>query len=93
MISDEMVKYVAALAKIDVDADHIDALKKDLNDIVGYIDTMNELDTENIEPLSHAFKVTNVYREDVLMQSDTKLLLSNAPKIKDGCFLVPQTFE
>ena len=59
-----------------------------------YIDTLNELDTEGVEPMSHSFPIKNVMREDEVRPStDRELILSNAPKQKDGCFMVPRTVE
>jgi aspartyl-tRNA(Asn)/glutamyl-tRNA(Gln) amidotransferase subunit C len=47
-----------------------------------------------MEAMSHAFPVKNVFREDVVMPStDREIITSNAPNSKDGCFVVPRTFE
>ena len=57
-----------------------------------YIDTLNELDTEGIEPMSHVFPVNNVFREDVVTNGDgSKDTLKNAPLQKEQCFKVPKT--
>ncbi|MDE7232631.1 MAG: Asp-tRNA(Asn)/Glu-tRNA(Gln) amidotransferase subunit GatC, partial [Lachnospiraceae bacterium] len=53
-----------------------------------------ELDTSQVEPMSHVFPVQNVFREDVVGNGDEREhLLSNAPQEKDGMFVVPKTFE
>ena len=55
---------------------------------------MNNIDTEGVEPMSHAFAVKNVMREDVVKQSaDRKELLANAPKSDDEAIIVPKTVE
>ena len=55
---------------------------------------LNELDTEGVEPMSHAFGRTNVFREDAVTNEDMRDdILSNAPESKDGAFLVPKTVE
>lgn len=93
-ITDETITYVAALAKLSLSEDEKERAKKDLSDILGYIDTMNELDTDGIEPMSHAFPLKNVFREDVVTNQENRdALLANAPKQKDGCFMVPKTVE
>ncbi len=93
-IGSELVSYLEALGRIELSADERAKCEKDLQDILSYIDTLNELDTANVEPLSHSFPVTNVFHEDnVKSSADRELLLSNAPHQKDGCFKVPKTVE
>ncbi|MDO5520195.1 MAG: Asp-tRNA(Asn)/Glu-tRNA(Gln) amidotransferase subunit GatC [bacterium] len=93
-ITDETIKYVSALAKLQLTKEEEERAKVDLGNILGYMDTMNELDTTGIEPMSHAFQVSNVFREDVVTNGDDREnLLANAPAKKDGCFVVPKTVE
>ncbi len=93
-ITDETIDYVAALAKLELSGDEKEKAKKDLGSILAYMDTMNELDTDHIEPMSHVFPIRNVFREDVVINEPNRdNLLSNAPASKDGCFMVPKTVE
>ena len=93
-ITDETIAYVAALAKLDLSAEEKERAKIDLENIISYMDTMNEIDTSNVEPMSHAFPMKNVFREDVVTNGDDRdNLLNNAPVKKDGCFIVPKTVE
>ncbi len=93
-ISEDTIEYVAALAKLKLEEDQKEKTIQDLNRILTYIDTMNELDTDGIEPMSHAFELKNVFREDVVTNEEyTEALLANAPVKKDGCFVVPKTVE
>ena len=93
-IKENIVSYVAALAKLELTEEEKERAKKDLGNILGYMDTMKELDTDGIEPMSHAFPLRNVFREDeVLNGDDRENLLKNAPVKKDGCFVVPKTVE
>lgn len=93
-ITDETIEYVAALAKLELNIEEIEKAKKDLGSILAYMDTMNELNTDNIEPMSHVFPIKNVFREDIVTNEPNRdILLSNAPKQKDGCFMVPKTVE
>ena len=63
-------------------------------DILTYMDTLNELDTDGVEPASHSFPVANVQRDDVVTNAaQTEAILQNAPNQKDGCFVVPKTVE
>ncbi|WP_097014889.1 Asp-tRNA(Asn)/Glu-tRNA(Gln) amidotransferase subunit GatC [Anaerocolumna aminovalerica] len=93
-ITDGTIEYVAALAKLELNREEKEKAKKDLGSILEYMDTMNELNTDNIEPMSHVFPVKNVFREDKVTNGPNRdILLSNAPKQKDGCFMVPKTVE
>ena len=59
-----------------------------------YIDKLNELDTDGVEPMSHVFPVNNVFREDIVINGDDREeILKNAPERKDGAFVVPKTVE
>lgn len=93
-IGSELVSYLEALGRIELSDAERAKCEKDLQDILSYIDTLNELDTTDVEPLSHSFPVTNVFHDDeVKASTDRELLLSNAPHKKDGCFKVPKTVE
>ena len=62
--------------------------------MLDYIDMLNELDTSQVEPMSHVFPVYNVFREDVVVNEDQRdEILVNAPEQKDGQFQVPKTVE
>lgn len=94
LVDDKVIDYVAALAKLDLSQTERESAKKDLGNILEYMEVMNELDTDNIEPMSHAFPVKNVFRDDVVTEGpDRENLLANAPEQKDGCFIVPKTVE
>lgn len=93
-INSDLIQYVSGLAKLQLTEEEQKQAKKDMESILTYMDTMNELDTEGIEPMSHAFPLINVFREDVVLNGDDREnLLNNAPEKKDGCFVVPKTVE
>lgn len=93
-ITEETVQYVAALAKLNISKEEKEKAGLDLERILGYIETMNGLDTEGIEPMSHVLPVKNVFREDeVTNQANREELLKNAPKRVEGSFSVPRTVE
>ena len=94
VITAELISYLEELARIRLSEEAEQKAKEDLQKILAYIDTLNELDTEGVEPMSHSFPIKNVMREDEVRPStDRELILSNAPKQKDGCFMVPRTVE
>ena len=89
-----LVEYLEKLGRIRLTEEEKVAAEKDLQDILTYIDTRNELDTDGIEPGSHSFPVANVMRDDIVPnKADTENILKNAPDSKDGCFVVPKTVE
>ena len=94
IITDETIEYVGILAKLDLSADEKEQAKKDMANMLDYIDTLSELDTEGVEPMSHVFPVNNVFREDVVTNAeDRENIVLNAPKVKDGSFMVPKTVQ
>lgn len=93
-ISDETMEYVGILAKLELSEEEMEAAKKDMESMLDYIDTLNELDTSGVEPMSHVFPVHNVFREDVVTNGDdSENMLSNAPEKKAGAYKVPKTVE
>lgn len=93
-ISDETIEYVGILAKLELSDTEKEQAKSDIERMLDYIDKLNELDTSDVEPLSHVFPVNNVFREDVVTNGDERArLLENAPTAKDGAFQVPKTVE
>ena len=93
-ISDETIEYVGILAKLELSEEEKEAAKKDMEQMLDYIDTLNELDTTGIEPMSHVFPVQNVFREDVVTNGDDRdNMLANAPEERDGQYQVPKTVE
>jgi aspartyl-tRNA(Asn)/glutamyl-tRNA(Gln) amidotransferase subunit C len=88
------VEYIAALAKLEFNEVELDNFTHQLNDILTYVEKLNELDTENIEPLSHPVENYNVFRTDDLKDSiSTDLALKNAPKRTEEFFQVPKVIN
>ena len=93
-ITKELVEYVAELSRIKLDERATEKMQKELGAIVDYMEILNQLDTENVEPLSHVFSITNVMREDDVKPSyDRADILQNAPEHTDETFIVPKTVE
>lgn len=94
IISDETIEYVGILAKLELSREEKEQAKKDMARMLDHIDKLGELDTEGVEPMSHAFSVRNVFREDVVTNGDMRSeILQNAPGEKDGMFMAPRTFD
>ena len=93
-ISDETMEYVGILAKLELSEEEKEAAKQDMSRMLDYIDMLNQLDTEGVDPMVHIFPVNNVFREDVVTNTDEREeLLAGAPQKKEGSFMVPKTVE
>lgn len=94
IISDETMEYVGILAKLELSPKEREAARKDMEKMLDYIDKLNELDTDGVEPMTHVFPFHNVFREDIVTNGDDRdHILKNAPEQKDGAFKVPKTVD
>lgn len=90
-ITKKDVEHVAMLARIELTEEEKERFTKDFNDILGFVNKLNELDTENVPPTAHVLDLQNVFREDVVAPSlEREKALENAPEQKDGLFSVPK---
>ena len=93
-IADELVGYLEELSRLELTKEEEERAKRELGNVVEYIDTLNELDTESVEPTSHILPVNNVFREDEVTHSfERGAIIGNAPETKNGCFKVPKAVE
>jgi aspartyl-tRNA(Asn)/glutamyl-tRNA(Gln) amidotransferase subunit C len=93
-ISREDVEHVALLGRLQLSPEEIETYTRQLQDIVGYAEKIQQLDLEGVEPMSHAVVRTNVMRKDeVGRMLDNEQALSNAPDKVDGYFRVPKVTE
>ena len=93
-ITEEDVSYVAALAQLRLDDAARSRLVKEMGDILSYMDALNALDTEGVEPMMHALEMTNVFREDeVGVSLSHEAALKNAPMDDGSYFMVPKILE
>lgn len=94
IITDETIEYVGILAKLDLSEEEKEQAKKDMGSMLDYIDKLNELDTTDVEPMSHVFPVQNVFREDIVTNGDdSENMLKNAPAERENMYEVPKTVE
>ena len=93
VISEETIDYVSILAKLELSPEEKEQAGRDMGRLLEYIDKLAELDTGNMEPLSHVLPLENVFREDVVTNGDeSSIILENAPEQRDNMFSVPRTF-
>jgi aspartyl-tRNA(Asn)/glutamyl-tRNA(Gln) amidotransferase subunit C len=85
------VEKIAELARLKFSDDELENFTPQMNEILSYMDKLNELDTQNVKPLSHPVEQTNVFREDELKDSiSTEEALKNAQDKTDAHFKVPK---
>ena len=90
-ITKEEVLYVAHLARLDLDEESIEKFAGQIDEILGYIEKLNRVDTNGIKPTSHAISLTNAFRNDEKKEPiERGLALANAPEDEDGQFVVPK---
>ncbi|PJA98215.1 MAG: Asp-tRNA(Asn)/Glu-tRNA(Gln) amidotransferase GatCAB subunit C [Ignavibacteriales bacterium CG_4_9_14_3_um_filter_30_11] len=93
-ISKEQVKHIAKLARLKLNDEELESYTKELSSILDYIEKLNELDTANVEPLTHPIENNNVFREDELEDSVSREdALKNAPKEDGKYFKVPKVIK
>lgn len=93
-ITNKDVEYAAALSKLELTGEEKCEYTKQLNLILEYVDQLNELDTEGVEPTYHVLPVTNIMREDEVRPSlERDRVLMNGPDIQEACFKVPRIIE
>jgi aspartyl-tRNA(Asn)/glutamyl-tRNA(Gln) amidotransferase subunit C len=90
-ITKEEVLYVAHLARLDLDDESIGRFAGQIGEILGYIDKLNQVETEGTRPTSHAIFLTNAFRDDKPGEHlNRDRALANAPDQEDGNFVVPK---
>lgn len=93
-IDTDTVRKVAALAQIREPELRLTALASELSRILGWIEQLNEVDTEGVDPMTSAVATTLPMREDVVTEGgDAASILANAPATRDAFFVVPKVVE
>ncbi len=86
--------HVAKLARIKVEDDALPALAEEFNTILGFIEQLNEVDVDGVEPMTSVTPMRLKRREDVVTDGDMpEKVLSNAPDAREGFFAVPKVVE
>jgi len=84
------VEKVSLLGRLLLNEAELDTMTTQLARVVGYIEQLNEVKTENVQPMAHALEMHNVFRDDVLGPSlPREAALANAPKRDSECYRVP----
>jgi len=93
-VNDALVTSLAKLARLEFNEQEKEIIKKDLQQMIGFVDKLKELDTTGVEPLMHMSDSVNVFREDVVQGSISReAALKNAPDSDGVFFKVPKVIE
>jgi aspartyl-tRNA(Asn)/glutamyl-tRNA(Gln) amidotransferase subunit C len=93
-ITKKDVEHVAMLARLYLDEEEKAKYTRQLNSILDYMEKLNQLDTEKVEPTSHVLPIKNVFRKDRVEESlANEEVLANAPDKENGYFKVPKIIE
>ena len=91
ILDEQTVRHVARLARLKLSDDDLADVREQLSRILAYVDLLNELNTDDVEPTAHPLEITNVFREDSVGKSWTAdAALSQAPQRQNGFFQVPR---
>lgn len=89
-LSRDDVAKVSLLGRLRFSPDELDRLTAQLGQIVGYVEQLAELDTQNVQPMAHAVELHNVFADDAVRASlDREAALANSPKRDAECYRVP----
>ncbi len=88
------IQHLATLARLKIEPEQEIVLNKELNDIITMIDTLQQADTRDVDPLAHPLDQSQPLRQDQVTETDQRSeLQENAPDTQDGLFIVPQFIE
>ncbi|MEE4166208.1 MAG: Asp-tRNA(Asn)/Glu-tRNA(Gln) amidotransferase subunit GatC [Desulfocapsaceae bacterium] len=90
-ITKEEVEHVAHLARLHLDEKELEQMTAQLDTILSYVEKLQELDTSGVVPTTHAFSISNAFREDCVQPSLTQQeALAEGPKTNQESFIVPR---
>lgn len=93
-ITKEQIQWIAHLSRLEIKPDELALAATQLTSILDYINQLQQINTDNIEPLAHALDVSNVFREDDLKESlAVDEALANAPNRQGNFYGVPAILE
>ena len=90
---DDVVK-IAHLARLAIDEADIPRYARELSNILGLVEQMNQVDTSGVEPMAHPLDTSQRLRADVVSETNEReLFQTNAPQVEAGLYLVPKVIE
>ena len=93
-VNEEQVRHVAKLARLALSDAEIDKMVPELNNILGWVEQLGEVNTDGVEPLTAVIDLKLRLRDDVVTDGDVRdKVLLNAPDAQHGFFAVPKVIE
>ena len=93
-VSSQQVRHIAKLARIGMSDAEIEALVPELNNILGWVEQLGEVDTDGVEPLATVIDLKLRLRDDAVTDGNIRdAVLANAPEAQHGFFAVPKVIE
>ncbi|HZU50366.1 MAG TPA: Asp-tRNA(Asn)/Glu-tRNA(Gln) amidotransferase subunit GatC [Sphingomicrobium sp.] len=93
-VTSEQVRHIAKLARIGMSEAEIEALVPELNNILGWVEQLSEVNTEGVEPLTAVIDQKLRLRDDIVTEGEIRNeVLANAPEAQHGFFAVPKVIE
>lgn len=90
----ETVRRIGRLARIHIDEEQVEGYREELNAILGFVEQLNEVDVEGVEPMTSVMPMTLRRREDKVTDGDqADKIVANAPLSEDNFFMVPKVVE
>ncbi len=88
------IQKMAELSKLELSQEKLPALITRLENVLTLVAKMDNVDTQNVEPLAHPFNATQPLREDIITEKNQReLFQQNAPDVKEGLYIVPKFME
>lgn len=94
-LDQQTIEHIAKLSRLKLKDKEKELYSSQLSSVLSYVEQLQKVDTENVEPLSNVTGLKNIYREDKAEESDIKYnnIEKNAPDFEDGNFVVPPVFK
>lgn len=93
-VNTDQVRHIAKLARIAMGEDELERLVPELNNILGWVEQLAEVDTDGVEPLTAVIELKQRLRDDAITEADIRdEVLANAPDAQHGFFAVPKVIE
>ena len=89
-LTDNEVRKLALLARLELSDDELAKVRPELDSILGFVERLSELETNDVEPMTTALDVDNRWRDDLVVAGlSNEEALANSPSHDEQCFLVP----
>ena len=94
-INEDIISRIATVSALSLEGEQRESIKHDLENIIGYIDQLSQVDTDNVEPTYAVHGIENIMRDDKEIDYgvDTDTLLKNAPNQKQNQIVVPKVLD